>query len=406
MDNVITISNVKPNTLEFDASIQGLSTDDMSVRFIIEAEGMEFAFPSTKKSGDKWEVTIPAIDVLKRSAYNFRIDLVAEGYHFEPLRGVVNVVGSAAPYVSKPKSVVEPSAEAPKTEEPKVEAKPQPQATPVIPKQASGRSIEQIAKDLMAKAKAESSSDEMVADAVDEKTKKAEEKVVKAEEKKEDKKEEMPSVKTLEPKELAKQHDVPLKDIEAQVKKGTEHEKEHTKDAKTAREIALDHIKEDPKYYDNLEKIEESKKAKKKTAVEKANIRSDTGERPAVNESAAPGSTSSHNVQSGPDKPKPKPAPAPKVDISSILAETASAPVMKPSEERKTAAPKLKKITGKGKKSITETIEDAPIVEEKQIAAPQLTEKESKLKDILAEDKEDSKSVTTTPLKKRAVVYH
>ncbi len=37
-----------------------------------------------------------------------------------------------------------------------------------------------------------------------------------------------------------------------QIKKGIEVEMEHTDDPKMALKIAMDHIKEDPKYYDKL----------------------------------------------------------------------------------------------------------------------------------------------------------
>ncbi len=40
----------------------------------------------------------------------------------------------------------------------------------------------------------------------------------------------------------------------AQIKKGIEVEMEHTDDPKMALKIAMDHIKEDPKYYDKLTK--------------------------------------------------------------------------------------------------------------------------------------------------------
>ena len=39
-----------------------------------------------------------------------------------------------------------------------------------------------------------------------------------------------------------------------QIKKGIEVEMEHTDDPKMALKIAMDHIKEDPKYYDKLTK--------------------------------------------------------------------------------------------------------------------------------------------------------
>jgi len=40
------------------------------------------------------------------------------------------------------------------------------------------------------------------------------------------------------------------------LKKGAEHEMEHTYDAELAQEIAIDHLTEDPQYYEKLEKIE------------------------------------------------------------------------------------------------------------------------------------------------------
>lgn len=41
----------------------------------------------------------------------------------------------------------------------------------------------------------------------------------------------------------------------AQLQKGIKHELEHTNDPKIAKEIAMDHLAEDPKYYDNLERL-------------------------------------------------------------------------------------------------------------------------------------------------------
>jgi len=49
-----------------------------------------------------------------------------------------------------------------------------------------------------------------------------------------------------------------------QLQKGIKHELEHTKDIKIAKEIAMDHLAEDPVYYDKLEKIEGGKKMKLK----------------------------------------------------------------------------------------------------------------------------------------------
>jgi hypothetical protein len=51
----------------------------------------------------------------------------------------------------------------------------------------------------------------------------------------------------------------PLPADEAAIKKGTKVEMEHTDDPEIARQIALDHLAEDPKYYDKLEKMEKAK---------------------------------------------------------------------------------------------------------------------------------------------------
>lgn len=62
--------------------------------------------------------------------------------------------------------------------------------------------------------------------------------------------------KNMTIKDLAKKHKVKIQDIQNQVKKGIEVEKEHTKSKKIAKKIAMDHIYEDPKYYDKLKKVE------------------------------------------------------------------------------------------------------------------------------------------------------
>jgi hypothetical protein len=55
---------------------------------------------------------------------------------------------------------------------------------------------------------------------------------------------------------------------EEALKKGTQHELEHTDDSKVAQQIAMDHLAEDPKYYEKLEKMEKGKKAKTESAHE------------------------------------------------------------------------------------------------------------------------------------------
>jgi len=55
---------------------------------------------------------------------------------------------------------------------------------------------------------------------------------------------------------IANKHNVDVDKIVDQLVKGLEVEMEHTSELNVAMEIAMDHVSEDPKYYDKLEKIE------------------------------------------------------------------------------------------------------------------------------------------------------
>ena len=62
------------------------------------------------------------------------------------------------------------------------------------------------------------------------------------------------------PQDLADKHSVSLDHIEQQISAGIEVELEHTKDRSIAKEIAMDHLFEDPEYYLKLKSIEKKPK--------------------------------------------------------------------------------------------------------------------------------------------------
>ena len=62
--------------------------------------------------------------------------------------------------------------------------------------------------------------------------------------------------KGLSLKDIAHKHNIPEKDLSTELQKGLEVEKEHTNSISIAKEIAMDHLFEDPKYYTKLAKIE------------------------------------------------------------------------------------------------------------------------------------------------------
>lgn len=67
------------------------------------------------------------------------------------------------------------------------------------------------------------------------------------------------NAKTLSPETIAKKHGISLDTINKQLAMGIKVEKEHSKDSKVAREIALDHLRELPDYYTKLKKMEGDK---------------------------------------------------------------------------------------------------------------------------------------------------
>jgi len=60
--------------------------------------------------------------------------------------------------------------------------------------------------------------------------------------------------------DLSNKHKISIDNILSQLNKGIKIEMEHTTDKQKAKEIAMDHLYEDPKYYDKLKKIEVDEK--------------------------------------------------------------------------------------------------------------------------------------------------
>jgi len=70
-------------------------------------------------------------------------------------------------------------------------------------------------------------------------------------------------------KKISKIHRVNLSDLVDEFSKGVNVEKEHTDELKTAMEIAMDHLSEDPNYYSKLKKIETNEEEIEVKAVTK-----------------------------------------------------------------------------------------------------------------------------------------
>jgi len=82
--------------------------------------------------------------------------------------------------------------------------------------------------------------------------------------------------------DIAKHHNVSVDVLVDEFKKGISVEMEHTSDREIAKEIALDHLYEDPKYYTKLSSIEEKSKGKLRPADKLRRKRAMAGKKAAI----------------------------------------------------------------------------------------------------------------------------
>lgn len=173
MDNIVSIRHQKENVLEFELTIEGVEGKDPIVKLVIQGNSISLGFGATKKEKTTWQVKIPKLSILEKTAYPFHIEVLVDGYYFEAFKGTVNVLGSAEIYSSEPKNItIQPSKQekpsAPKKEDSskksttkseeqssKKKEPPKEVKTPVEKKKTNEnvhtieKSIEQIANDLL-----------------------------------------------------------------------------------------------------------------------------------------------------------------------------------------------------------------------------------------------------------------
>lgn len=104
----IKINPSKACELEFDVTIQGIEdTTEPAVRFVLGgSQGFECTFLCTRNDDKKWVVKMPPLPFLKDNSVKFRVEVIVDGYYFEPAAGDVFLVTDPSvkfqPTVSKP----------------------------------------------------------------------------------------------------------------------------------------------------------------------------------------------------------------------------------------------------------------------------------------------------------------
>ena len=89
---MISIVKTRDNELEFDINITGAQKKEPVVRLIIENDKVNYTFDCTNLKGDKWVCAIPPMPQLTKKAYPFRLEVIIDGYFFEPYRKTINII--------------------------------------------------------------------------------------------------------------------------------------------------------------------------------------------------------------------------------------------------------------------------------------------------------------------------
>lgn len=92
MDELISIVKTRDNELEFDINIRGAQRQDPTVRLVIEDPKVNYSFNCSNLKDDKWVVNIPPLPHLTRKEYPFRLEVIIDGYYFEPYRKKLNII--------------------------------------------------------------------------------------------------------------------------------------------------------------------------------------------------------------------------------------------------------------------------------------------------------------------------
>ena len=127
-DNIVRVNNKKDSELSFEVTIQGVSAetpdDLLRCRFVVEGPSFDISLPCQRVADteNRWSVVVPPMSFLSGDTHGFRLEMVVDGYYFEPAAG--NIIFVAEPEVnmkpdSKPKVTVTfaPTAEDEKAED-------------------------------------------------------------------------------------------------------------------------------------------------------------------------------------------------------------------------------------------------------------------------------------------------
>ena len=86
----ISINPAKPSELEFEVTVQGLDDETPKVRFVVvtSTDTGDLLFNCTKcEAENTWCAKLPKLDHIESDSVPFRVEVIIDGYYFEPAEG-------------------------------------------------------------------------------------------------------------------------------------------------------------------------------------------------------------------------------------------------------------------------------------------------------------------------------
>lgn len=105
-ETTITINPARESELEFEVAMSGIDDYHLpNVRFVAtsEAEECDYSFRCRKVEGQKhkWKATIPALKHINENSMTFRVEVIIDGYFFEPAQGKLILVNAPEAVMKK-----------------------------------------------------------------------------------------------------------------------------------------------------------------------------------------------------------------------------------------------------------------------------------------------------------------
>ena len=88
----ITINRSTESVIEFDMTIEGASSDDAEVLFVIHLDQFKISFPCYKESHNTFKSTIPAVPFLDIGINDCSVEVIINGQRFEPFKSSISVM--------------------------------------------------------------------------------------------------------------------------------------------------------------------------------------------------------------------------------------------------------------------------------------------------------------------------